>query len=492
MDNAEIYKSITSRNGGDLYIGVVGPVRTGKSTFIAKFMENLVLPKIESSSEKTRAVDEMPQSADGKAVMTTQPKFVPERACTCCLADGIKAKIRLVDCVGYMVDGASLGEDENGKERLVKTPWSDESLPFSKAAEIGTDKVISDHSNIGVVVTTDGSFTDIPRPNYAFAEEVCVEKLKQVGKPFVIVINSKKPKADETKKLVSSLKTKFDKPVLALDVENLTEEGISKIFEEVLKEYPFEKIKFKMPAWLNILPKENEFIAEVISEGKKLASSLHKIGDMEKVSMFEGSENFSVVNKGEVDLDSAEITYEISPKPELFYKVLSSQAGIDIKNEFDLVYNLKELASAKKNYDKIKDAMESLEENGYGIVSPTPEQMTLAEPEIVRQGSRYGVRLKASAPSLHIMKVDIETEVNPILGTEAQSEELLKNMMEQFESDPQELWKTNIFGRSLFDLVNDGLKSKVYSMPQTAQQKMRKTLGRIVNEGKGGVICILL
>lgn len=492
MDSAEIYRSLTSRNGGDLYIGVVGPVRTGKSTFIAKFMENMVLPKLVNASEKTRTIDEMPQSADGKVVMTTQPKFVPEKACNVELSKGICANIRLVDCVGYMVDGASVGEDENGKERMVKTPWSDEMVPFSKAAEIGTDKVIMDHSNIGVVITTDGSFSEIARPNYAFAEEVCVQKLKEINKPFVIVVNSKNPKAEETKKLVASLKTKYDKPVLALDVSSLNEEGISKIFEEVLKEYPFEKIKFHMPAWLNILPQENEYIAEVIEEGRRLATSLKKIGDMDDVKLFAESENFAEITHGKVDLDKAEITYDILPKPELFYKVLSSEAGIEINNEFDLVYNLKELSSAKKSYDKIKDAMESLEANGYGIVAPTPDQMTLAEPEIVKQGSRYGVRLKATAPSLHIMKVDIETEVNPILGTEAQSEELLKNMMTQFENNPSQLWQTNIFGRSLFDLVNDGLKSKVYSMPDGAQQKMRKTLGRIVNEGKGGVICILL
>ena len=492
MNTTEIYRSITSRNGGDLYIGVVGPVRSGKSTFIAKFMENMVLPKIENSGDKTRAIDEMPQSADGKVIMTTQPKFVPAKAYNVELIEGVRAGVRLVDCVGYMVDGASLGEDENGKERQVKTPWSENNIPFSQAAEIGTDKVISDHSNIGIVISTDGSFTDIPRANYAFAEEKCVAKLKELNKPFIVVINSNNPTSDATKKLVSGLKMKYNTPVLALDVSTLNEENILSIFAEVLKEYPFEKIKFNIPAWLNVLPKENEYIAEIIEEGKKIAGELTKIGDMENVSLFENSENFENLTKGEVNLDSGEITYEISPKQNLFYKVLSNQAGIEIASDFDLVCNLKELATAKKSYDRIKDALENLDENGYGIVAPTPDQMTLAEPEIVRQGSRYGVRLKASAPSLHIMKVDIETEVNPILGTEAQSEELLKNMMTQFENNPGDLWQTNIFGRSLFDLVNDGLKSKVTSMPEGAQQKMRKTLGRIVNEGKGGVICILL
>ena len=492
MNTTDIYKSRTSRNGGDLYIGVVGPVRSGKSTFIAKFMENVVLSKIENAGDKIRAIDEMPQSADGKVVMTTQPKFVPAKAYNVEITGGVRANVRLVDCVGYMVDGASVGSDESGKERLVKTPWGEKEIPFSKAAEIGTDKVISDHSNIGIVMSTDGSFSDIPRPNYAFAEEKCVEKLKSLSKPFVVVINSKNPDSADTKKLVQGLKVKYDTPVLAMDVSALNEENIASIFAEVLKEYPFEKIKFNIPSWLNILPKENEYIAEIIEEGKKAAGQLSKMGDMEKVSMFGESENFEPISGGNVDIDSGEITFEIVPKHELFYKVISAETGTSINNEFDLVASLKELSEAKRGYDRVRDALESLDENGYGIVIPSPDQMTLAEPEIVRQGSRYGVRLRASAPSLHIMKVDIETEVNPILGTEAQSEELLQNMMTQFENNPQELWQTNIFGRSLFDLVNDGLKSKVTSMPGSAQQKMRKTLGRIVNEGKGGVICILL
>ena len=492
MNTNEIYQSITSRNDGDLYIGVVGPVRTGKSTFIAKFLENLVIPNISNDNEKNRALDEMPQSANGTVVMTTQPKFFPANACKVSLCDNVKANVRIVDCVGYMVDGAEAGDGENLSERLVKTPWSIEELPFSKAAEIGTEKVIKDHSNLGIVLTSDGSISSIARPNYVEAEEKCVAQLKALKKPFVIVLNSAKPASDEAKKLSASLKQKYEVPVICLDATKLDEKQIANIFAKMLSEFPFEKIEFKIPSWLRVLPIESDIIQEIVKQAKNVSLNLKKIGDSENIVLFENSAYFEKLDRGDVDLDRGTIAFNVKAKDGLFYKVLSDQAEIEIKDEFDLVNIIKQLSSAKQSYDKIREAMESLEANGYGVVNPTPEQMTLSEPEIIRQGNCYGVKLKASAPSLHIMKVDIETEVNPILGTEAQSQELVKNMMMQFENNPQALWETNIFGKSLFELVNDGLKSKLSTMPITAQQKMRKTLGRIVNEGKGGVICILL
>lgn len=492
MNTNEIYQSISSRNDGDLYIGVVGPVRCGKSTFIAKFLKELVLPNIANENDKNRTIDEMPQSANGTVVMTTQPKFFPATACKVNLCENVKANVRIVDCVGYMVDGAEGGEGENLAERLVKTPWSEAEIPFSRAAEIGTEKVIKDHSNLGIVLTSDGSISSIARPNYVEAEEKCVAKLKALKKPFVIVLNSAKPQSEEAKKLTDSLKQKYEVPVICLDATKLDEKQIANIFANMLSEFPFEKIEFKIPSWLRVLPIENEIIEDIVGQAQFAGANIKKIGDSEAVVLFENSNYFEQTQKGEVDLDRGTIVFQVKPKDGLFYKVLSQQAELEIKDEFDLVKIIKQLSSAKQSYDKIREAMESLEANGYGVVNPTPEQMTLSEPEIIKQGNCYGVKLKASAPSLHIMKVDIETEVNPILGTEAQSQELVKNMMMQFESNPQALWETNIFGKSLFELVNDGLKSKLSTMPISAQQKMRKTLGRIVNEGKGGVICILL
>ncbi len=493
MDSSyEIYQNIAKRNNGDLYIGVVGPVRTGKSTFIAKFMETLVLPNIGDEKERQRATDEIPQSGDGTTVMTTQPRFIPAKGCRVNLGENVMAKVRLVDSVGYMINGADAGVSSgDNKERLITTPWTEDDIPFSKAAEIGTRKVIADHSNIGVVVTSDGTATGIARPNYIEAEERCVKELKALKKPFVVVLNSSNPTSEQCEKLRMSLEQKYEVPVCAVNAKELNEKDIENIFAEVLHEFPFEKIEVKMPLWLEVLPLNNRYIQEIVMEVQKSGANMTKMGEFAKEALFNNSDNFEPAS-AMVLLDEGKILFNVVPKQELFYKVISEEAGITIENEFDLVYNLKELSRAKQSYDSIKEAMQMVEMDGYGIVNPSPEQMTLSEPEIVKNGNRYGVKLKASAPSLHLVKVDIETEINPILGTEAQSEELVKNMMEQFENDPQALWQTNIFGKSLYDLVNDGLKSKLDAMPVIARQKMRKTLGRIVNEGKGGVICILL
>ncbi len=491
MENYNIYKDITTRSGGDIYLGVVGPVRTGKSTFITNFVNKLILPNITNSYAKERAIDELPQSAQGKTIMTTEPKFVPNEAVTIDL-DDIKMKLRLIDCVGYTVKGAS-GYEENEKPRFVKTPWSDSDMPFDKAAEIGTKKVITEHSNIAVLITTDGSFTDIDRTGYVEAEERVVAELKQCQKPFIVVLNTTKPESAETKKLAESLENKYSTKVLPLNVKDMTENDIATIFNLLLEEFPVNTIQIKMPKWMEALPFSSSLISEIVSEVKLGTEGLERIGDFKfKKTLFETSENFEPVMDSKIILGEGNITINVEPKPELFYKVLSDECGVKIENDFELINNLKDLSHAKKEYDKLKVALQEVDETGYGVVIPSMDEMKLEDPEIVKQGSKFGVRLKASAPSLHIMKVDINTEVSPIVGTEQQSEDLVKYLLSEFENNPQGIWNTEMFGKSLHELVQEGLSSKLSSMPKEAQNKMRKTLGRIVNEGKGGVICILL
>ena len=491
MENYSIYKDIATRSGGDIYLGVVGPVRTGKSTFITNFMNKLVLPNIKNAYVKQRALDELPQSAQGKTVMTTEPKFVPNEAVTIDI-DDIKMKLRLIDCVGYTVQGAK-GYDENEKPRYVKTPWQEEDMPFDKAAEIGTKKVITEHSNVAVIVTTDGSFTDIDRTGYVDAEERVVAELKENKKPFVLLLNSAKPYDEETKNLAESLQQKYNTKVLPLNIKEMTESDIAKIFNILLEEFPVNMIQIKMPRWMDALPFTNPLINEIVTEIKTATDGMEKIGDFKlSRTLFENSQNFEPVKETKIVLGEGNITVEIEPKPELFYRVLTDETGVQISNDYELISNLKDLSYAKREYDKLKIALDDVNTNGYGVVIPSLDEMKLEDPEIVKQGSKFGVRLKASAPSLHIMRVDINTEVSPIVGTEQQSEDLVKYLLSEFESNPQGIWDTEMFGKSLHELVKEGLSNKLVAMPKEAQSKMRKTLGRIINEGKGGVICILL
>lgn len=491
METYNIYSDIATRSNGDIYLGVVGPVRTGKSTFIRNFVNTLVLPNILNEYSKQRTIDELPQSGDGKLIMTTQPKFVPDEAVKI-KVDDTELNVRLIDCVGFMVNGA-LSSDDISKTRLVKTPWSSDEIPFEDAAEIGTKKVIDEHSNIAVLVTTDGSFTDIDRASYMEAEEKVVKQLKQAKKPFVIVLNSAKPNDDSCINMAKSLTQKYGVPVLPMDCNNLSIDDISKIMEAEIKEFPIRSILVKMPKWMEALPYDNALIKEIIDEIKLNSKDLSKIGDYKLTkSLFENSENFEPLSESKVILGEGHIAFSIEPKPHLFYKVLSEQTGYEISSDFELISHIKELSSAKKEYDKVKVALDSVQETGYGVVFPSLDEMTLEDPEIVKQGSKFGVRLKASAPSLHIMKVDINTEVSPIVGTEQQSEDLVKSMLQDFENNPQGIWETNMFGKSLHQLVNEGLNNKLNSIPTDIEKKMRKTMSRIVNEGKGGVICILL
>lgn len=493
MEEFDVYKDISERTDGDIYIGVVGPVRAGKSTFITNFMNRLVVPKIKSKHVRERMTDELPQSANGKAIMTTQPKFVPGEAVSVNIADNIDIRIRLVDCVGYLIDGAT-GHLENDKPRMVKTPWSDEAIPFEQAAEIGTQKVITEHSTIGVVMTSDGSIdTELARAAYVSAEERVVNELKSLGKPFIVVLNSKVPQSTETVKLAASLSDKYETAVIPLDVLNMTENDIKDLFAKVLMEFPLRDVEFKIDKWLQALPMDNEIISSLLAKIADKTAAMKKMSDYKVVdeAFVEGSD-FASVTVSAVELGKGKVTYELAAKPELFYKALSASCGMEITDDFALMSNMKELVHAKKEYDKISVALESVKKTGYGVVAPSLDEMTLEEPQIVKQGSHYGVKLKASAPSLHIMEVDIAAEVSPVMGAEEQSEDMVKNMLASFEANPKGIWETDMFGKSMHVLVNEGLNNKLNSLPGDTQKKMRKTLSRIINEGKGGVICILL
>ena len=493
MESYDIYKVIKERTGGDIYVGVVGPVRAGKSTFITSFMNRLIMPKIKGKHAKERMEDELPQSASGKTIMTTQPKFVPNEAVAITVGDNIDIKVRLVDCVGYLIEGAE-GHMDGDKPRMVKTPWQEKEMPFNDAADFGTRKVITDHATIGIVMTTDGSITtDIPRASYVAAEERVVGELKALNKPFIILLNSTVPKSAETKKLAASLEEKYGTTVIAQDVSSLSEADINGIFEKLLYEFPLSGIDINLDNWLQALPSDNEVIDGLSKRIMEATSTITKMSDAKTLAAALAEiEDFEPLAIDSLELGTGKIIASLKAMPALFYKALSAECGMEIADDFTLMSKLKELTHAKKEYDKISAALAEVKEKGYGVVTPSLTEMTLEEPQIVRQGSRYGVKLKASAPSLHIMQVDIATEVSPVLGTELQSEELVNYLLSEFEHNPGSIWNTDMFGKSLHTLVNENLNTKVASMPQDAQKKMRKTLGRIVNEGKGGVICILL
>ena len=492
MEKYDIYKDIAMRGDGDIYIGVVGPVRTGKSTFITKFMESVVIPNISNKLQKKIATDEMPQSADGKTIMTTQPKFVPANAVKVQFKNKSSANIRLVDCVGYIVDGAS-GHMEDDKPRLIKTPWSDDEIPFDKAAEIGTRKVIADYSTIGIVVTTDGSFGEIPRAKYVEAEKRTINELKALNKPFVVLLNSANPNSAESISLAEQLEKEYNVTVLCKDVSKLDADGIEEIMEKILMEFPMFAFNVNIPDWLRVLPVDSPIISEFVSSVKVASRKMCKMRDFYQLNdIFDDSENFESPTLTELKLDKGVVEYSVSAREGVFYKILSEQCGRMINDDCQLMSFVKNCAEDSRKYEKIKSALAEAEENGYGVVLPTIEEMNLEEPVLVKQGGKYGVKLKASAPSLHIMKVDVTTEVAPIVGTEKQGEDLVNYLMGEFEDNPQGIWETNMFGKSLHDLVNEGLSSKISAMPKDAQNKMRTTLSKMVNENKGGMLCILL
>ena len=491
-DNLKLYQDIANRTDGDIYIGVVGPVRTGKSTFIKNFMDLLVLPNIDNSYKRERAMDELPQSASGRTIMTTEPKFVPNEAVQITLDGNIKFKARLVDCVGYLVNNA-IGYLEDDIPRMVKTPWSDEEMPFGEAAEIGTKKVIQDHSTIGILVTTDGSFSGISRDDYVLAEERVVKELKEINKPFVIVLNTVAPYSDYSKDLASSLEEKYDCPVIPTDCSNLSLYDINEIFSKVLYEFPIERINISYPKWVDGLDNSHWLKQELNNEIKNTFNGVKIIKQANfAVDNLQNTDIISSTTINEINLGNGNITITISLKDDLFYKVLTEISGETINNEFDLFSAFYSFAKIKGEYDRIAPALEEVKAKGYGIITPSMNELILDEPEIVKQGSKFGIKLRAKAPSIHMIMTNVETEVSPIVGSEKQSEELVKYLLEEFESDPKKIWESNIFGKNLHELVNEGLQNKLERMPEDAQLKLQETLERIVNEGGGGLICIIL
>lgn len=492
MENFDIYKDIAERTQGDIYVGVVGPVRTGKSTFIKRFMELMVIPNIENNYKKQRAKDELPQSASGKSIHTTEPKFVPNEAIEISLNENTKFKVRMVDCVGYIVKDA-LGYMEGENAKMVTTPWYDYEIPFEEAAEIGTKKVINEHSTIGLVVTTDGSITDIGREEYVEAEERVVNELKAINKPFIIVLNSGQPYNPETMNLKRELEEKYDVPVQTMDVLNMKEDDITSVFQRVLKEFPIKEINIDMPEWIEKLEASHWLKIDFIDLVKDMCKNIFKVRDISKsLEGFVDVEFLGMSNIKEINMGEGTARINLKPREDMFYRILSEVCGSELGGESDLLEAVKQMHRAKVEYDKVAEALRDVRETGYGLVAPQLTEMKLEEPEIVKQGNRTGIKLKASAPSLHFIRADIETEVSPIMGTERESEEMVKSLLEQFENDPSKIWQSNMFGKSLEILVKEGLQNKLYKMPEDVQVKIQRTLQKIINEGNGGLICIIL
>ena len=487
-----IYEDIAKRTQGDIYIGVVGPVRTGKSTFIRKFMENLVLPNIENEFKRERTQDEIPQSGSGKTIMTVEPKFVPADGVEIKIKDTVSLKVRMVDCVGYIVDGA-LGHEEEGKQRLVSTPWSQEAMTFEKAAEIGTKKVIRDHSTLGIVVLTDGSVTGIDRKNYLSAEERVINELKSLNKPFAVVLNTLDPYSESTELLRSELEEKYDVPIVPLNVLAMDEEDIENVMETVLYDFPLNEIRINLPKWVEGLERNHWIKNNIIFTLKQSIAEIGKLRDVDSIvkgfSELEFLEDTEVEN---VELGEGVISIDLTAKQDLFYNVLEEKSGFKIDGDHQLLNLVTKWSRGKNEYDKIESALYDAKTKGYGVVAPSLDELSLEEPEIIKQGKQYGIKLRANAPSLHIIKADISTEVSPIVGNQTQGEEMIKYLLDTFEENPSELWASNMFGKSLNDLVKEQLQSKLYTMPEEIRVKIQKTLQKIINEGSMNIITILL
>ena len=487
-----IYQDIAARTGGDFYIGVVGPVRTGKSTFIKRFMDNLVLPNILSPAQRDRATDELPQSSAGRTIMTTEPKFIPETAADITIDNSINLKARLIDCVGYIVP-SSLGYIENDMPRMVATPWFEEPIPFNMAAEIGTQKVINEHSTIGLVITTDGSIGEIPRSEYEEAEERVINELKSINKPFIVLLNCMYPQSVESKQIAANLSEKYGTMVMPVNCLDLGENEIKDILGNLLKEFPVKDVTLKMPYWLSSIDSEHWFKKSLFAELLKIAGRVRKISDISDfIEQLKGIENIVSADKLSIDMGTGNVETEIGLNKEFFYKILNEFTGLNISSERDIIETIISLAKSYKEYQRVKNALDEVEATGYGIVMPETEELSLEEPEIVKQGGRYGVRLRASAPSIHMMKANITTEVSPIVGSERQSEDLVMYLLKEFEEDPVKIWESNIFGKSLHDLVNEGLHTKLARMPADARMRLQETIEHVINEGCSGLICIIL
>lgn len=487
-----IYNDISARTQGDIYIGVVGPVRTGKSTFIKKFMESLVIPNISGEFQKERARDELPQSAAGRTIMTTEPKFIPEDAIELSMEDNIHFRVRLIDCVGYIVPSA-VGYIEDEQPRMVHTPWFDEEVPFNMAAEIGTQKVIKEHSTIGLVITTDGSISQIPREEYAEAEERVINELKEINKPFVVALNCVEPESEEALSLAKSLSEKYNVPVLPINCLELDTAQISDLLEKALYEFPAKRIELNFPSWIKTLDENDEFKSNMfafIGESAKSITNIRSVKSFaQSLSEYKEIEAAAISDS---DLSVGKISISVRINSRYYYTVLSSKCDCEIKNEKDLMSVVSELSKIKTKFDKFNSALGEVERTGYGIVMPDIDELTLEEPEIVKQGGRYGVKLKAQAPSIHMIRCNTRTEVAPIVGSESQSQELVMYLLREFQENPAKIWETDLFGKSLHELVNEGLRGKLERMPDEARDKFRETIERVINEGCSGLICIIL
>ena len=493
----DLYRDIEQRTNGEIYIGVVGPVRTGKSTFIKQFMDLCVLPNISDENQKTRAIDELPQSAQGKTIMTTEPKFIPQEAVEISMPDGETVKVRLIDCVGFMVDGANGHMDENG-DRMVKTPWMEEEIPFVDAARIGTQKVIHDHATIGIVVTTDGSIGDIPRENYIAAEQETIEEMQNIAKPYVIVLNCERPYSEDTKRLVNFMEQEYHTPVLAMNVKQMKKEDIENILEAVLREFPVTKVDFAIPKWTEMLGEDNKVKRYLIDSAIDAMNHITKMNDLKKedwknsLCKNDGSENYiqsALLNKISLSDGSVSITLTVADK--YYYEYMSEMTGVPIEGEYQMISMIRDLARKKEEYDKVKDAMMQVEQKGYGVVMPALSDITMEEPELIQHGSKYGVKMKAVSPSIHMIKADIDTEIAPIVGSKEQAEDLIAYIKEGKESN-EGVWNTNIFGKNLGEWMEDGIRSKITQMDDECQLKLQDTMKKIVNDSNGGMICIII
>lgn len=490
MANTSIYQNIATRTGGDIYLGVVGPVRTGKSTFIKRFMDLMVLPRMEDSGAKERTVDELPQSAQGKTIMTTEPKFIPKDAAKVYLEEDVPVNIKLIDCVGYLIEGVS-GHLEDGSERMVKTPWFDHEIPFAQAAMVGTEKVINEHATIGVVITTDGSFTDISRENYVPAEERTVQELKKIGKPFVILLNTPKPYSAETESLAESLREKYQVSVIPVNCEQLKTEDIQKILQSVLYEFPVSQLEFYLPKWVEMLEEEHKVKAAAVAEARKILEECDQVKDVVSVSFSPESAEISSLRAEQVDLATGNVKIRMDVDDQYYYENMSELTGVPIRGEYELISLIRDLAARKKDYETVSAAVDSVRSTGYGVVSPSMGDIAIEEPQIIKHGNKYGVKVKASSPSIHMIRANIETEIAPIIGSEEQAKDLIAYIKENQDTS-EGLWETNIFGKSIGELVEDGIRRKITMMDDESQLKLQDTMQKIVNDSNGGLVCIII
>lgn len=493
MDKFNVFSHIAERTAGSIYVGVVGPVRTGKSTFIKRFMDLFVMPGITDVYLKERTRDELPQSGAGRTITTTEPKFVPDEPVEVLFEETIKARIRLVDCVGYTVPSAKGYVDEDGP-RLVRTPWFEHPIPFQEAAELGTRRVIAEHSTIGLVVTTDGSIADLPREEYEDPEARVVEELKALGKPFVVTLNSIHPNSPETVDLAQRLSREYGVQVIPLDCLRMTKDDILKLFGEVLMEFPLREFNVRLPKWVEELAPDHWLRHMYEDVAWESVAQLKKVKDVKEIAVkrFAESEHVQLVTVDNVDLGTGKVTLNIALLNQLFYSVLAEMTGLEVQGDHHLMRLMQDLTVAKREYDKLSAALQHVRQTGYGIVIPSLEDITFEQPELVKQGRNFGIKLTASAPSIHMVQASIQTEVTPLVGTEKQGEELMRSLTEEFEQDPNALWERDFLGRSLQDMVREGINSKLYRMPENAQEKLQETLSKIINEGSGGLICIIL